>query len=172
MVPADRYFAAAPEVKATLLARVAANAEALARHGAPRKPFYLTGRVGDEPFSLHAEGEKVVLVKGGEREEVDLSAPGPRREASPETVLPEPVAVTAEVSDLLGAEAEEEEPGDEGPPAPGTSLLDGVLGELDGLAEERLAERAPIDAACEASDGDGRVGPLTQAPPAAAGGDA
>ncbi len=37
LVPADRYFAAAPQVRATLLARVAGNAEDLAKHGEPRK---------------------------------------------------------------------------------------------------------------------------------------
>ncbi len=159
MVPADRYFAAAPQVKATLLSRVATNAEALARHGAPRKPFYLTGRVGDAPFTLHAEGEKVVLMKGGEREEVDLSAPGPRREDAPGTELPEPVAVTAEVADLLGGEDDEER--GEAPPAPGTSPLDGVLGELGAVAEERRAPRPETDGAVERPAND--HGPATPA---------
>ncbi len=98
-MPADRYFEAAAEVKATLLARVASNAEELARNGVPRKPFYLTGRVGDRDISLHAEGEKVVLVEGGQREEVDLGAPGRRAEAEAAPALPEPVAVTAVVTD-------------------------------------------------------------------------
>jgi hypothetical protein len=44
LVPADRYFAAAPQVRETLQARVAANAQELAVQGAPRKSFYLTGR--------------------------------------------------------------------------------------------------------------------------------
>ena len=40
---------------------------------------YLILWVGDESVSLHAEGEKVVMTKDdGTREEVDLSAPGPR----------------------------------------------------------------------------------------------
>jgi hypothetical protein len=81
LVPADVYFEAAPEVRKTLEARVAANALELAKHGEPRKPFYLTGRVGAESLSLHAEGEKVVLTKeDGTREEVDLKAPGRREE--------------------------------------------------------------------------------------------
>jgi transposase InsO family protein len=81
LVPADIYFEAAPEVRKTLEARVAVNALELAKHGEPRKPFYLTGRVGDQSLSLHAEGEKVVLVKeDGTREEVDLKAPGRRDE--------------------------------------------------------------------------------------------
>ncbi|MCP3916000.1 MAG: IS481 family transposase, partial [bacterium] len=64
LVPADRYFESAKEVREVLAKRVAANALDLARSGEPRKPFYLTGRVGDENISLHAEGERVVLVKG------------------------------------------------------------------------------------------------------------
>lgn len=126
LVPADRFFAASPAVKATLLERVAKNAEDLAKHGAPRKGFYLTGRVGDRPISLHAEGEKVVLVEEGRREEVDLSAPGRRAEASEPSEVPEPVAVTAKVSDLLAPEEGEEES------APGASRLEGVLEDLEG----------------------------------------
>ncbi len=86
LVPADVFFSAAPEVRKAMETRVAANALELARHGRPRKAFYLTGRVGDESVSLHAEGEKVVMTKDdGTREEVDLSAKGPREDVSPET---------------------------------------------------------------------------------------
>src|SRR5437867_2176018 len=42
LVPADRFFGAAVEVKQTLAARVAANAVALASHGVPKAPVYLT----------------------------------------------------------------------------------------------------------------------------------
>jgi len=63
-------------VKKTLAARVAANALALARQGLPKPPFYLTGRVGDQPFSVHAEGERVILTgSGGARQEVELVRP-------------------------------------------------------------------------------------------------
>ena len=83
LVPADVFFSAAPEVRKAMETRVAANALELARHGRPRKAFYLTGRVGDESVSLHAEGEKVVMTKDdGTREEVDLSAKGPREDAT------------------------------------------------------------------------------------------
>jgi transposase InsO family protein len=123
LVPADRYFAAAPQVRATLLARVAGNAEDLAKHGEPRKPFYLTGRVGGRDISLHAEGEKVVLVEEGKgREEVDLSAPGRRGGPEEATALPEPVAVTAVVPDAADLDDDVEEL-----PPPGTSPLDAAL---------------------------------------------
>lgn len=81
LMPADVYFDAASEVRATMEARVEDNALELAKHGPPRKPFYLTGRVGNQSVSLHAEGEKVMLTKeDGTREEVDLTAPGRREE--------------------------------------------------------------------------------------------
>ena|SRR5438105_4960493 len=141
-VPADRFFAAAPQVKETLLARVAGNAEDLAKHGEPRKPFYLTGRVGDRQISLHAEGEKVVLVEEGKpREVVDLAAPGRRTEPDAETSLPEPVAVTAVVPDAAGLDDE-----DLDERAPGTSPLDGAIGEAGPPASPPASEERRSDA--------------------------
>jgi transposase InsO family protein len=95
LVPADRYFAAAPQVRETLQARVAANAQELAIQGLPRKSFYLTGRVGDTDLALHSEGSRVVLTRSdGGREEVDLEAPG-RRAVDDTADMPEPLAPTA-----------------------------------------------------------------------------
>ena len=80
-VPADRFFSSESTVRKTLEARVQANALDLARHGRPRKAFYLTGRVGEQSISIHGEGNKVVLTnEEGRREEVDLSAGGRRDE--------------------------------------------------------------------------------------------
>ena len=76
LVPADRYFYAAPEVARLLKERVAGNALELARQGVPRPPFYVTGQVGGRNFSLHAEGERVFLTHQGKpRQEVDLVPP-------------------------------------------------------------------------------------------------
>jgi transposase InsO family protein len=138
-VPADRFFEAAPEVKATLAARVAKNALELAKHGVPRKPFYLTGRVGDVGISLHGEGEKVVLTReDGVRETVDLGAPGRRAEKGEKTALPEPVAPTVALTGLPGlGEDSDDDP-------PGASSLDGAL--------EALV--APDDETHEAVDDD------------------
>lgn len=72
-VPADRFFGAAPEVRKALNARIAANALDLARHGVPKKPFYLTGQIDGQPFSVHAEGERLFLMRAGGREEVELT---------------------------------------------------------------------------------------------------
>ena len=127
MVPADRFFASAPQVLATLKERVAKNSAELARDGMPRKAFYLTGRIGDQSISLHAEGEKVVMMKGdGSREEVDLGATGPRQDQSAEPQLPEPLAPMGRPADHPGTTDEDE-------PGPGASPLDdllpGLLGE-------------------------------------------
>src|SRR5262249_21553059 len=73
--PADRFFGAAEEVKRTLLARVAANALELARQGVPKAPFYLTGRAGGRPFSVHAEGERGILTRADGRQEIALLPP-------------------------------------------------------------------------------------------------
>ena len=138
LVPADRFFAAAPQVLQTLKERVAKNAAELARDGLPRKSFYLTGRIGDQSISLHAVGEMVVMVKGdGCREEVDLGATGPRQDVAapgandepvaPESTLPEPVVP-------MGSPPDHPATADEAEPAPGTSPLDDVLPRL--LGEE------------------------------------
>ena len=111
----------------TLRQRVDAKAKELAQHGTPRKTFYLTGRVGDENISLHAEGERVVLTKGdGSREEVDLTAPGRRVEDSErgEPTLPDPVAIEGHPDDLAAMEQDSEEM------APGASPLDEALQSL------------------------------------------
>jgi transposase InsO family protein len=122
LVPADRFFGAAPEVLQTLKARVAANALELARHGRPSNPFYLTGQVGGQPFSVHAEGERVILTGVQGRQEVDLVAP--TAEATP-PAMPEPVCPAGVVQSELGGEQA-------GEPAPGTSPLD------DGLQSPRV----------------------------------
>jgi hypothetical protein len=117
LVPADRFFGAAPEVLRTLKARVAATALELARHGVPKTPFYLTGQVAGQPFSVHAEGERVIRTGGEGRREVDLVPPAPAAPAS----LPEPVCpicvVTSALADGTGGET----------PAPGTSPLDAAV---------------------------------------------
>jgi Integrase core domain len=115
LTPADRYFGAAQEVKRTLAARVAANALELARHGLPKAPFYLTGQVGGKPFSVHAEGERVIMTGvGEERREVELTAPP---EAVPTPSWPEPVCPGALLETFAGEGLEE-------PLGPGQSPLD------------------------------------------------
>jgi transposase InsO family protein len=127
LVPADRFFGAAPEVRKMLQARVAANALELARNGLPKEPFYLTGQVGGQPFSVHAEGERVILTQAaGERKEIDLVRPLTERVAE-QTSLPDPVCPQGLVA---GGEGQEE------PPAPGTSPLDEELEQWEGREGE------------------------------------
>jgi len=112
LVPADRFFGAAPEVLKSLKERVAANALEIARSGIPKKPFYLTGNVGGKNFSVHAEGERILMRReDSEAEEVELVSP-----EEPE-VMPEPVSPA-------GSIGPDEGPDFEGPPAPGVSPLD------------------------------------------------
>jgi transposase InsO family protein len=119
LVPADRFFGAAPEVLRALKGRVAANALQLARHGVPKEPFYLTGQVAGQPFSLHAEGERVILTGAEGRREVDL-VPPPAAAPAP---LPEPVCPAG----VVCATAAEAAVTSAAPPAPGTAPLDAAL---------------------------------------------
>lgn len=121
LVPADRYFQAAPEMLKVLKARVAANALTIATNGIPREPFYLTGQVAGRTFSVHAEGERVILThQEGERREIELTPP--REKPVIGTKLPDPVCPQG----IL--------PGDDGneePQAPGVSALDALTGGRD-----------------------------------------
>lgn len=132
LVPADRFFGAASAVKETLAARVAANALELARHGQPKAPFYLTGQVDGQPFSVHGEGDRVVLRRAaGERQEVELTPPPETAAAAPASPTearaewPAPVcpmgAVTGLGTDGAGVE----------PLPPGMSPLDEALARLE-----------------------------------------
>lgn len=123
LVPADRFFGAVSEVRRTLQARVAVNALELARNGQPKAPFYLTGQVGGQPFSMHAEGERMILTRAaGARQEIDLAPPPPP--ATEATELPTPVCPQGEVTGLGSGLANAE------PPAPGVSPLDEDLERL------------------------------------------
>jgi transposase InsO family protein len=127
LVPADRFFGAASEVRRTLEARVQANALELARHGLPKAPFYLTGQAGGRPFSVHAEGERVILTRGDGRQEIDLVPPAASTDAAP-AALPEPVCPQ-------GVPTANADLGCEDPPAPGASALDADLPALRAALE-------------------------------------
>lgn len=147
LVPADRFFYAAPEVLKTLKQRVAENARELARHGIPKKPFYLTGQVEGQPFSVHREGDRVILHRAGEpREEIDLKPPRrDRTEAAPprkaQDELPPSVCPDGSPLSLWQHQSREW--------APGTSALDAfpqadkgveAAGEVGEQPREALAE--------------------------------
>jgi transposase InsO family protein len=139
LVPADRFFGAAPEVLRTLKERVHANALEVARHGEPKAPFYVTGQVDGQSFSVHAEGQRLILRKEGEtRQEIELapaetSPASDDQEACPPRCgepaateggseksdgLPTPVCPSGAPGDRPG------EPACNAPPSPGQSVLD------------------------------------------------
>lgn len=123
LVPADRFFGAAQEVLRTLKERVAANALELARHGQPRAPFYVTGHVDGKAFSVHAEGERLVLRRQDEpRQEITLSGDSDQSQVS-EAPLPLPVCPQGAPGSAEG------EPASNAPAAPGMSALDALLEE-------------------------------------------
>jgi transposase InsO family protein len=124
-VPADRFFSAAPEILATLKSRAASNALALARDGIPRKPFYLTGNAGGQLFSVHAEGERVILrTQDGAREEVELVRPAQVPPSGAESAAPSPEAMPVPLCPTARPEGTWEI---EDESAPGVSPLDGVV---------------------------------------------
>ncbi len=139
LVPADRFFGAASNVLATLRSRVAANALELARNGVPKAAFYVTGRIGERAFSVHAEGERMILKREGEaRTEVDLGGPDAAQlplvdSAAARMPAEMPLPVCPDGSPQ-GDVAEDEV-------APGESPLDAGLRRLD--AEVANAEEAP-----------------------------
>jgi transposase InsO family protein len=67
LVPADRFFRSAPEVRAAVERSVQANALRLAQEKPPQKPFYLVGRLGDSDLSI-AAGADGLRVKVGTEE--------------------------------------------------------------------------------------------------------
>lgn len=141
LAPADRYFGVASEVRQMLAQRVADNALDLARHGVPKRPFYLTGAVGGKSFSVHAAGERVVLSRGdGAPEEIALTgAEGASLSevvSSPTAAVPEPLALTtpSDVFDRIVAEALASEPD--------RSPLDEALAEVRSTLEQGAAGAA------------------------------
>jgi transposase InsO family protein len=68
LVPADRFFRAAPQVREAIEKGVATNAMALAHERPQAKPFYLVGRLGDQDLSIALSGSGL-LIKLGDREQ-------------------------------------------------------------------------------------------------------
>ena len=85
LVPADRYFCAAPTVLQTLSEQVAANALDISRNGMAKGPLYLTGNVDGQSISVHAAGDRVVVTAGEQRTEINFDP----RQAPP---VPAPLA--------------------------------------------------------------------------------
>jgi transposase InsO family protein len=67
LVPADRYFRAAPQVRAAIEKNIEANALRKAQQQPAQKPFYLVGRLGDQDLSIAAEGPGLRVRLGNEQ---------------------------------------------------------------------------------------------------------
>jgi hypothetical protein len=146
LAPADRFFGAAPQILATLKARVNGNALELARSGSPKAPFYIAGQVNGKPFSVHSEGERLFMLgEQGQRTEIDLATAqqiaGPGAvEPTPRADLPEPVTAHGLVNTDLQHETE---------PPPGASPLDEPLQQL----HETLGDGAAASAVSPIPEG-------------------
>ncbi len=129
----------------TLRTQVAANALELARNGVPRlAPFYVTGQVGRQNFSLHAEGERVFLTQEGQQRRMKSICSPPRRVPRPTmAAMPPPRLCPGRVA--VGRGVRERAAATNRPP--GTSPLDDFLPAVgehrppDEPGDERLASR-------------------------------
>ncbi len=66
LVPADRFFQSAPQVREAVEKSVADNAARLAMEQPARKPFYLVGRLGDRDLTIAAAGGGLRVQLGDE----------------------------------------------------------------------------------------------------------
>jgi transposase InsO family protein len=103
LVPADRFFRSALEVRAAVERTVQANALRLAQEKPPQKPFYLVGRLGDRDLSIAAGADGLHVKVGGEEQTIRMPKEDEheRAEASRRVEGPAdeeaPLAPTAEV---------------------------------------------------------------------------
>jgi transposase InsO family protein len=94
-VPADRFFRAAPQVRAAIEQGVAHNALALAQERPQRKPFYLVGRLGERDLSVVLCGSGLLVRLGDVEETIPLG----REEEDEETAASRRVAQTSSAND-------------------------------------------------------------------------
>jgi transposase InsO family protein len=102
LVPADRFFRSAPEVRAAVERSVQANALRLAQEKPPQKPFYLVGRLGDSDLSIAAGADGLRVKVGTEEQTIRM----PTEEGHERTEAPRRVEVPAEEEAPLAADAE------------------------------------------------------------------
>ena len=72
LVPADRFFGVADQVRKAMDVAIGKNVLRLALGEAPRKPVYLVGQIDGQSVSMHGEqGRLVVETSDGKRQEID-----------------------------------------------------------------------------------------------------
>jgi transposase InsO family protein len=83
LVPADRYFRAAPQVRDAIEKSVADNALRMSLKQPTQKPFYLVGRLGDRDVSIAAAGSGLQVQLGDEKPQT-IQLPTETRDESQE----------------------------------------------------------------------------------------
>ncbi len=142
LVPADRYFSAAPAVLKTLSERVAANALEISRNGVAKAPLYLTGNVDGQAISVHAAGDRVVVTAGEKRTEISFDprqappVPSPLADRPVDQPKPAAPATTGEVAPAAAAT----------PPLPQPVSPVGIVESLWSGAQEQPPGVSPLDA--------------------------
>lgn len=77
MVPADRFFGVADQVREALEKNMDRNELLLALGEEPRKPVYLVGQIGDQQVSMHGEkGRLIFQTQDGNLQEMGLEELG------------------------------------------------------------------------------------------------
>lgn len=97
LVPADRFFEAAPQVRAAVEQTITDNSLRLARQQPPRKPFYLVGRLGDRDLSIAATDVGVRVRVGDEDPQtIDVRAEEPHEPQVPNRIRQYPYETQAQ----------------------------------------------------------------------------
>jgi transposase InsO family protein len=106
LVPADRFFQSAPQVREAVEKSVADNAARLAMEQPARKPFYLVGRLGDRDLTIAAQGGRLRVQLGDEQPQtIQL----PKEEADVEEARSSQDGRTQPVTDTRDAEVARDE---------------------------------------------------------------
>ncbi|HLX09905.1 MAG TPA: IS481 family transposase [Thermoanaerobaculia bacterium] len=144
LVPADRYFRAAPQVRAAIEKNIEANALRRAQQQPTQKPFYLVGRLGDQDLSIAAEGQGLRVRLGNEEPQtINLQKERPDDEQAPPTRFRTyEEADKAPANATMGAHEHRGRPDGAAPlPAAVERAVGREVGERGGRGDEDLAGR-------------------------------
>ena len=153
LCPADRFFAIAKELRATLEAGMAENLLELALHGQPQETFYLVGRSGNQSVVLRTEKGHLKLLIDGQEMLLTKPNPQPTGESSHDDGKQNQQGAAATHNPRTGASGVSHLDGE--PPAggslPGTQHHADVAGPVAGTGADR--DVACVDAAPAHGDG-------------------
>ena len=142
LVPAARFFGAESALSETLEQQLLGNGLRLSLGGAPRRPVYLVGQIGDERIALHGERGRLLIdtPDGGHRELAldELGIEGARDD---------------ERDDTAGG-AEIDEPGQSG-----NARTRPIINGFDAERETEAQANRPQTHALPATEGDPVAGP-------------